>query len=428
MRLQSGPLSFVVNFLLGVAWAAVLLGAITSFLSFYGHLDPPSVVLEPCDCVWRGDKVGDIGRPRTPPHLHFEIRTHLPVSTDGGYWSTDPTEAGWLPPSQTIWETRLAVSPGVAWTRSQRGGTTQVIGWQDESTFVLLSGVQLLGVDLATGKTVWNQPLPETNRALLVDSAAGQLYALSYTGVITAYDLVALQSAGVGSRDEFSIEPIWAVELDLRTQHTLLPNPHPEGGVLVYGGGRLVSLTALGDIRWQVDELPSLAQWVKFGDQLILMTRLPEADIWSVGSEGVQPWGLTLTGRLIAGVGQVYVYAADGIYTLDVAEQRVSELFKLPEVDLSYRDAVALPTGELLFQHRDRHDQRLLAISIARCFCSSHTGWTRVAPSGNGQARSQDRNLSSCAPSPTTRTSTLATRIGGPGSIASSIVAACAPV
>ena len=35
MRLQNTPLSFVVNFLLGVAWAAVLLGAITSFLAFY---------------------------------------------------------------------------------------------------------------------------------------------------------------------------------------------------------------------------------------------------------------------------------------------------------------------------------------------------------------------------------------------------------
>ena len=35
MRLQNGPLSFVVNFLLGVAWASVLLGAVTSFLFFY---------------------------------------------------------------------------------------------------------------------------------------------------------------------------------------------------------------------------------------------------------------------------------------------------------------------------------------------------------------------------------------------------------
>ena len=41
MRLQNRSLSFVVNFLLGVAWAAVLLGAITSFLAFY----PESLLL-----------------------------------------------------------------------------------------------------------------------------------------------------------------------------------------------------------------------------------------------------------------------------------------------------------------------------------------------------------------------------------------------
>jgi len=35
MRLQNKPLNFVVNFLLGVAWASVLLGSVTSFLSFY---------------------------------------------------------------------------------------------------------------------------------------------------------------------------------------------------------------------------------------------------------------------------------------------------------------------------------------------------------------------------------------------------------
>ena len=35
MRLEEKPLSFVVNFLLGVAWASVLIGAIGSFLSLY---------------------------------------------------------------------------------------------------------------------------------------------------------------------------------------------------------------------------------------------------------------------------------------------------------------------------------------------------------------------------------------------------------
>jgi len=35
MRLENKSLGFVVNFLLGVAWASVLLGAVTSFLLVY---------------------------------------------------------------------------------------------------------------------------------------------------------------------------------------------------------------------------------------------------------------------------------------------------------------------------------------------------------------------------------------------------------
>lgn len=37
MRLGDKSLSFVVNFLLGVAWASIFLGAITSFLTFYNE-------------------------------------------------------------------------------------------------------------------------------------------------------------------------------------------------------------------------------------------------------------------------------------------------------------------------------------------------------------------------------------------------------
>ncbi len=35
MRLEDRPLNFIVNFLLGVSWASMFLGAITSFLTFY---------------------------------------------------------------------------------------------------------------------------------------------------------------------------------------------------------------------------------------------------------------------------------------------------------------------------------------------------------------------------------------------------------
>ena len=35
MRLENRALSFVINFLLGISWASVLLGAVTSFLAVY---------------------------------------------------------------------------------------------------------------------------------------------------------------------------------------------------------------------------------------------------------------------------------------------------------------------------------------------------------------------------------------------------------
>jgi len=35
MRLKDNSLSFVVNFLLGVAWAAIFIGAVSAFLSYY---------------------------------------------------------------------------------------------------------------------------------------------------------------------------------------------------------------------------------------------------------------------------------------------------------------------------------------------------------------------------------------------------------
>jgi uncharacterized membrane protein YeaQ/YmgE (transglycosylase-associated protein family) len=35
MRLKEKSLGFIVNFLLGVAWASVFIGTITSFLTFY---------------------------------------------------------------------------------------------------------------------------------------------------------------------------------------------------------------------------------------------------------------------------------------------------------------------------------------------------------------------------------------------------------
>ena len=44
MRLENNALSFVVNFLLGISWASVLLGAVTSFLLMYQDSLPYAIV------------------------------------------------------------------------------------------------------------------------------------------------------------------------------------------------------------------------------------------------------------------------------------------------------------------------------------------------------------------------------------------------
>jgi murein DD-endopeptidase MepM/ murein hydrolase activator NlpD len=108
----------------------------STLLSFYGHLDPPSIILKAGDCVQRGDQVGEIGRPRTRPHLHFEIRSHMPDTPGPGYWPVDPTRAGWLPPSATISNYRLAISPGVRWTRPNISWSAKGIGVLNDDVFV----------------------------------------------------------------------------------------------------------------------------------------------------------------------------------------------------------------------------------------------------------------------------------------------------
>ena len=122
----------------------------TSILSFYGHLDPSSVVLATGDCVARGEPVGRIGGPSSPPHLHFEIRRHTPSGRDQDWQG--PQLGGWEPPSQTIWDHRIANSPGVVWTRpSAAWRGTKVLGMLDDDTLIVFEDGRLLGISVVNG-------------------------------------------------------------------------------------------------------------------------------------------------------------------------------------------------------------------------------------------------------------------------------------
>jgi len=325
----------------------------SSILSFYGHLDPPSVVLRAGDCVVRGQEVGKIGNPRTPPHLHFEMRIHMPTAPGPGYWSVDPALAGWIPPSQTIWDSRLVASPGVQWTRPYAAWGTRGVGLLDGDTFVAIEESQLLAFDVADGTLRWSQPaLDEVNSAVL-DSEGSLVYVANRFG-----ELSALRPSGSGSK----LEPIWSIKLDRIGASTLFPLPG--GGVMVSLRQGCFGVSAAGDLLWEADGLVRLIDWTFFEDELVFTTRGGDAMVWSVGEAGPVGWAARVTGRLASAANRLTIYAREGIFRLDPETRQAELLYALPTAYPAVGDMVALPDGRLLVAHTDLRDRRLIMLNV----------------------------------------------------------------
>ena len=317
-------------------------------LSFYGHLSPGSVTLRTGDCVQRGDKIGEIGKPRTPPHLHFEVRLHLPNSTGHGYWSIDPTQAGWLPPSRTIWETRMTASPGVLWMRSYTVGLTQALGiYQD--ALVLVQNNEISWIYPTTGALQWTQPISDTIRNVQYDAETDQIYLLDLGGNLTAYPLPGPPNA------------IWKARLNALSTASLLP--FPGGGVLVADRYRASLVSQGGQTIWQVDDFASLISWVKYEDKLILSTTDTDSPLWTADPSGMNAWDIMINGLLVGSENRLYIYAHDGLYQLDIGNQTAEPLYALPNTNPNRGGLAILPNGDLLLLVDDGSDRRLLSIN-----------------------------------------------------------------
>lgn len=326
-------------------------------LSFYGHLDPPSVKLKAGDCVQRGDKVGEIGDPRTPPHLHFETRLHLPISAGHGYWSSDPAQAGWLPPSQTIWKTRMLASPGVLWAQPYAQGLTQALGTFQQD-FILIREGEMRAVDPADGTIQWSQPISDTIKNALLDPASAQVYQLDLRGDLSAYAL-----PGPG-------EPIWKIRLNTLNSAELIPLR--EGGLLVGDRRRVIAVSPLGETLWQAETLAPPTSWVQIQGQVVFTTSNSEKPLWSGDEKGITPWDLKLSGKLALSNNSLYLYAQEGLYQLDVDAQTAELVLPLPGGDPGSREVAGLETGGLILLQTDRYDRRLLYLDP-----DGSLGWKR---------------------------------------------------
>jgi murein DD-endopeptidase MepM/ murein hydrolase activator NlpD len=324
----------------------------STFLSFYGHLDPPSITLQPGTCVSRGEPVGAIGRPRTPPHLHFEIRSHLPISPGPGYWSTDPEEAGWLPPSQTIWNQRNAASPGVRW--SLPAATDTYLGQLGDGTVVATAGNQLLGVNLEDGTQAWVFGLRSRSDGAALAADGQTIYIANQFGTLGAYRVIPSRER---LNDVPPLEAIWTLELGYAGPPRLFPLPG--GGLAVLSRGELFGVSPEGILQWLEADAGTLVGWLPRPDRVLLSTVEGRGLLWSLTQEEASHIPVDPVGQPWLAENQAWWLAGDGLYTLDLQRGQTEQVYPLGR-SVGEGDVLPLGGGGLLIAHADLYDRRLL--------------------------------------------------------------------
>lgn len=325
----------------------------STVLSFYGHLDPPSFLIKAGDCVARGQQIAQIGRPRSSPHLHFEMRTQSPYATLTGYWPTDPTEVGWLPPSQVIWHSRLTAAPGVQWTRPLAPGGRQSVGQVDEQTMAVLEEGQLLGLDLLSGQIRWRYESEESVRAAVLDTHEPLLYLLLSNGDLQALSLVPTNEDGPPV-----LTAVWPAPVETNGFGVLLPLP--DGGAVISTRRALTAISSAGTPLFAANAVSQTAAWLLTDNALLLSVN---DGLWRVDTNGAELWPAPAAGKLAQTAAGLWLYTPEGLYTLDWETQTAVLHYILPRGGLSRGDIIALPDGGVLLAHADSDDQRLLAFA-----------------------------------------------------------------
>ena len=335
----------------------------STILSFYGHLEPSSVVLRAGDCVTRGEVVGRIGQPSSPPHLHFEIRRHTPNGPGPGYWPSDPSLAGWDRPSQVIWDQRVASAPGVVWTRPSADwrGTT-VLTMLDDDTVVVSEDGRLLGISVFDGDLRWSQTssIRATHGAIDIDQS--MLYtANQYTGRVEAFHLQERQPGGGATGSDSPLVPAWESRLDASGSVTLVPLPN--GGVVASFRQRIFGVSALGRLLWTHDSPGLLLDWVLLGGRVLVSTTGEDASVWEVDETGMSMAAVPVSGQVIIRDDQLVVFGDDGLYSAGPDTSLADLLYALPKRRLEQGDLVALSDGGFLLVHTDSSDRRLITLN-----------------------------------------------------------------
>lgn len=335
---------------------------LATVLSFYGHLDPPSVAVARGQCVVRGQHLADIGKPRGRAHLHFEIRDHLPDTPGPGYWPTDPTRAGWHHPSAFILRDRLLATPGVRWLAPFTPTLATALGPAADGPLVVQAdGRTLEGLAPGDGRPSWRLATAAPVLAAALDAAGDAVYAAHPDG-LAAYRLGG--TSGRPSRPG-PVAPDWtwpwpaaAGASPAASRPALVALP--EGGVAVAAAGRVAGLDPAGVARWQLDAAGDVTG-LAVSDRFVVVAGAGQPGAWPAADGS----GRTIVRPGVAGHPAVagdgaFMLAPDGLTWLSLVAPEPPRHHPLTPGHLDAGQLLVTDDGGALVTHRGPDDRRLL--------------------------------------------------------------------
>ncbi len=318
-------------------------------LSFYGHLDEESFEVFTGECVVRGQFLAKVGRPRTPPHLHFEMRSQAPDRTLGGYWDIDPRTAGWVWPSMRIWEERLMAQVGTRWVRPLENTGIQQIGQLPSGRYAILENDTLLSINIETGlareflnfiESPTNAQVSEGRLYVTQQDAQGLIFEFNENNL--------LNTAAVG---EFPAQP---------PNNDMLRRPG--GGVVVVLASELTGIDGNGNRLWTTQTTGNVVDHVYLEDELIISIEGDTQQTWKIPYLGAPEKLADITGQLATSNGVVWIYSEMGLYRINLNNE-VETVATFDETRLNLSDITPLEAGGVMLAHVDKSDQRLLVFS-----------------------------------------------------------------
>ncbi|MGH6959722.1 MAG: PQQ-binding-like beta-propeller repeat protein, partial [Dongiaceae bacterium] len=302
--------------------------------------------------------MGAIGKPRGRPHLHFEIRTHTPDDPGPGYWPVDPLLAGWKNPSDTIWNYRLRISPGIQWTRPFTATGSSGIGLLGDGTLVAVDDRRLMGIDPLDGSLRWSRPLATTVYRSAIDATGSMIYLSNHIGSVQAFDVPGVPAANAA---EGSGAPAWQIDVGASNKAAVMPLPG--GGVAIQVGQQLLGVSTSGERMWQIAYVAPPFAWTLAGEQLIYTSSTADPILHAVDRSGRVIWAGHIGGRPAAAGDHVFVYGSNGIYRLDLAARMAELAYPLDAGVLEMGDIAATPDDGVIVSHRGQTDSRLILIN-----------------------------------------------------------------